>query len=147
MSPHESSGMKVFCVRKLCFVAALVAGPFVSDERCSGEIRWQTSPANALETARPTNKPILVFAGKDWCHYCTKMKHETWANEKVDRVVRRDYITLTLDGDRDRSVVTRLELDGYPATLLYSPDGRFITKRDGFMRPEQTIAWLKSIYR
>ena len=108
------------------------------------EIPWQRSPEAVLQTARQTGKPILVFVSADWCHYCKKMKRETWANPRVYAAVSQHYETLVLDGDRDKTIVKKLELSGYPATLLYSSDGRYVNQKGGYMPPEKTLQWLAS---
>ena len=108
------------------------------------EIPWQRSPEAVLQTARQTGKPILVFVSTGWCHYCKKMKRETWANPRVDAAVSQHYETLVLDGDRDKTIVNKLKLGGYPATLLYTPDGRFVDQKGGYMPPATTLQWLAS---
>lgn len=110
----------------------------------SAEIPWQRSPEAVLQSARQTGKPILVFVTTDWCHYCKKMKRETWADPRVDATVSRDFETLVLDGDRDKQIVKKLDVQGYPATLLYSPNGEFISQQGGFMAPAKTLQWLAS---
>lgn len=111
------------------------------------EIRWQRSPEQALASARNAEKPILVFVATDWCHYCEKMKQETWSDPTVDRVLNENVVTLMLDGDRDKAIVRKLGLSGYPATLLYTPDGHFIGKQNGYMAPAKTLSWLNSFRR
>ncbi|MEL6107810.1 MAG: thioredoxin family protein, partial [Planctomycetota bacterium] len=107
----------------------------------SAEIKWQRSPEAVLRSARTSGRPILVFVSAQWCHYCTKMKKETWSNPLVEQSVSQHFETLVLDGDRDDNIVRKLGLRGFPATLLYTPDGRFIEQKGGFMPPQKTLAW------
>ena len=111
----------------------------------SAEIPWQHSPEAVFQSARQTGKPILVFVSADWCHYCKKMKRETWADPRVDAAVSQSFETLVLDGDRDKQIVKKLDLRGYPATLLYTPDGHFVVQKGGYMPPAQTLQWLSSL--
>ncbi len=113
----------------------------------SAEIHWRKSPQSTIESARVSGKPILVFVTTSWCHYCKRMKRETWSDANVDSSVGKQFETLILDGDRDAKIVKQLGLRGYPATLLYSPDGRFVKQRAGFMNAQQTLSWLASAAR
>lgn len=118
-----------------------------SAEFAPAEIPWQRSPQAVFEVARQTGKPILVFVSADWCHYCKKMKRDTWSDPRVDAAVSQNFETLVLDGDRDKQIVSKLDLRGFPATLLYSPDGRFLDQKGGYMPPAQTLQWLSSMRR
>ncbi|WP_168563922.1 thioredoxin family protein [Crateriforma spongiae] len=111
----------------------------------AAEIPWKNSPEAALNAARSEGKPILVFVTAEWCHYCKKMKKDTWSDRTASSVVAANFQTLMLDGDRDKAVVKKLGLNGYPATLIYTPDGEFVTQKSGYMSPQQTLAWLASI--
>ncbi len=113
----------------------------------SAEINWRRSPENVMASARATSKPILVFVTTDWCHYCKKMKRDTWADPTVSHTVSDKFETLVLDGDRDKQMVERLSLKGYPATLVFTSDGHYIAKQDGYMSPSQTLRWLGTVVR
>lgn len=113
----------------------------------SAEIKWQRSPQVVLQSARTSGRPILVFVSAQWCHYCTKMKKETWRNPQVQQSVSQHFETLVLDGDRDDKIVNKLGLRGFPATLIYTPDGRFIEQKGGYMPPQKTLAWLQGLRR
>lgn len=127
-------------------IAVLLAATFaLTNISAWAEIQWQRSPQSTLQSARASGKPILVFVTADWCHYCKKMKRETWADADVDAVVSRSFETLLLDGDRDGQVVDKLGLRGYPATLVYSPTGDFLEMQPGFMSPAQTLEWLSRL--
>lgn len=133
----------IFCVLLIAFTHAMI--PYASELRA--EIPWQRSPESVFAKAQQTGRPILVFVTAEWCHYCKKMKRETWQDPRVDQAVSQGFETLVLDGDRDKAVVNKLELRGYPATLVYTPDGRFIEQKGGYMPAGTTLAWLSSIKR
>lgn len=137
LKKHRRSAVITFALLFVCFVTT----------NALAEIPWRHSPEETITAARASGKPILVFVTTDWCHYCKKMKKETWADASVDAAVSQNFETLLLDGDRDSRIVKRLGLRGYPATLLYSPDGYFISQQGGFMPPTQTLQWLGSMRR
>lgn len=131
-------------MHKLLSVAFLLfAGTLVS--HADAEIPWQRSPEVVLKNARETRKPILVFVSAKWCHYCTKMKRETWNDPQVESVINNNFETLVLDGDRDNAIVSKLGVRGFPATLVYTADGEFVQQKGGYMPPQKTLAWLGSL--
>lgn len=130
--------------RPLC-LALLALLFFGSVPTASADIRWHRSPEEALNAARTSGKPIIVFVGTDWCHYCTKMKKETWQDPITCQHVSPHFETLYLDGDRDAQIVSRLQVRGYPATLVYTSEGEFLQQADGYLTVDRTIAWLRSI--
>ncbi|MEO1617700.1 MAG: thioredoxin family protein [Planctomycetota bacterium] len=109
------------------------------------EIAWETSPANVIAKSRESGKPILVFVSARWCHYCQKMKQDTWADPRVDVAVSQGFETLVLDGDQDSALVRPLGLRGFPATLIYTPDGRFISQQGGYLPPQRFLKWLDEL--
>ena len=113
----------------------------------TAEIPWRTSPESALRSAQQSGKPILVFVTTDWCHFCKKMKRDTWSDPRVDAAVSGQFETLVLDGDRDKKIVGKLGLRGYPATLIYTPGGHFVEQKGGYIAPEVALRWFSSIRR
>lgn len=135
--------MAFACKQMIGIPVMLLIGTFYSPS-LHAEIPWQRSPEATFQTARQSGKPILVFVGAEWCHYCEKMKDDTWSDPRIQEVVARNYVALQLDGDRDKRIVKKLDLKGFPATLLYNSGGYFVAKKDGFMLPAQALSWLES---
>lgn len=128
------------------FLAFLFAILLIGSEQVViAEIPWRQDPKSALDSAKEAGKPILVFVTAQWCHYCQKMKRDTWSDPQVQSVVSQRFETLRLDGDRDQHIVEKLGLRGYPATLVYTPDGRYVDQRGGYLSPAQTLHWLDSV--
>lgn len=126
---------------------AIIAGGWMMPSNVSAEIRWKRDVNRTVQTARQSRKPILVFVETDWCHYCKKMQRETWSDPKLADPVSQHFETLALDGDRDQKIVEPMQLRGYPATLLFSPDGELIAKKGGYMTAEKTMQWLQETLR
>ena len=103
---------------------------------------WNQSAAKAFQDAQTTGRPVVVFVGTNWCHFCELMQNKTWSDPTIDQTVQRNFITLKLDGDRDQAIVQELGLQGYPATIVYTPGGQRIAKKEGFMPPAETQQWL-----
>ena len=110
-------------------------------------IQWHNSPSTAFAEAEASGRPVLVFVGTQWCHYCKIMQTETWNHPTIVETLAKNFIALKLDGDRDQSIVAPLKLSGYPATLVYTSQGQPVVKHEGKMSAAQTYAWLVNSYR
>ena len=139
--------MKTFPRRLILSVATIALIATALPLPAAAEIRWQRSTSAALERAQQSGRPILVFVTAQWCHYCEKMKRDTWENPAVCRPVGQHFETVVLDGDRDADIVSQMNLSGYPATLVYDPAGKLISHQDGYLPPEETLAWLAKLRR
>lgn len=113
------------------------------DTPASAEIAWQRNTNQVIRSARRTRKPILVFVTAKWCHFCNKMKDETWANPAVSQPVAATFETLVLDADRDKEAVSSFGLKSFPATLMFTADGQYVGQSSGFMSSAKTMAWLR----
>lgn len=134
-------------LQRVCAIALFLISSLIATN-ASAEISWKNSPEQVFQSARVSGKPILVFVTAEWCHYCQKMKRETWSDEKLSMAISGNFETLVLDGDKDKEIVSQMDLRGYPATLIYNPDGDFVAQKGGFMPPEVAAKWLaKSIRR
>ena len=122
---------------------ALASLTFVSN--ANADITWKPDRTQGVQSAQETNKPILVFVTADWCHYCQKMKRQTWSNQTVAATVNKDFVPVLIDGDRQRAEVSRLQVRGFPTTFVFAPDGKVLGKRTGYMSPAETKRWLDSL--
>ena len=128
--------------RRRCLPSVALLGLLLLAGSASAQSPWNQSVTKAFQDARTTGRPVVVFVGTDWCHYCKLMQSQTWSHPTISKVMRQDFIPLKLDGDRDQEIVKKLVLQGYPATLVYSPNGQQISKKEGFMPPAEAHKWL-----
>ncbi len=132
-------------IRPIATVALASILVLLASSDAGAELHWRTSPQETLELARTNGKPILVYVTADWCHYCQKMKQDTWDDRGVAAAVSQNFEVLMLDGDRNRRIVKKMRLKGFPVTLIYTPDGHYVTQQAGYMSPDQTLDWLRGI--
>ncbi len=129
-------------LNRRCLTSAALLGFLMVASSVSAQTPWNQSVSKAFADARKTGRPVVVFVGTEWCHYCELMQSQTWSHPTIAQAVQRDFITLKLDGDRDQSIVRELGLQSYPATMVYSPAGQQIARKSGFMPAAETQQWL-----
>ena len=104
-------------------------------------VEWRTDLDDALAEARQTGKPILVDFSADWCPPCVAMKHDVWPNPGVERALKRSYIPLLIDVDRNGEVADRYGVGGIPTVLVLDAEGR-VLRRATFLTARAMVDFL-----
>jgi uncharacterized protein len=71
------------------------------------------------------------------------MNKETWADAEVRAELKDHFIPVHVDQDSRPDISQRYERWGWPATIIFGPDGREIVKLRGFYSPKFFIPVLK----
>ena len=86
--------------------------------------------------AASEKKFVIVSLQSWWCRWCHVMNRETWTNEEVRGVLKDKFIPVYVDQDSRPDISQRYERWGWPATIIFAPDGTEIVKLRGFYSPQ-----------
>jgi uncharacterized protein YyaL (SSP411 family) len=75
------------------------------------------------------------------------MNRDTWADPEVRDVLKDKFIPVYVDQDSRPDISQRYERWGWPATIIFGPDGTEIVKLRGFYSPKFFIPILKETIR
>jgi uncharacterized protein YyaL (SSP411 family) len=73
------------------------------------------------------------------------MDETTYRKPQVVALMRSKFIAVRVDQDSRPDLSNRYEDYGWPATVVFSADGREIVKRQGYIEPKEMISMLKAI--
>jgi uncharacterized protein YyaL (SSP411 family) len=118
----------------LLFTVAARAAPIENSDGFWGE--W--NDATFARAARE-NKFVVVSLQSWWCRWCHVMNRETWADPEVRGVLKDKFIPVYVDQDSRPDISQRYERWGWPATIIFGPDGTEIAKLRGFYSPQYFI--------
>ena len=93
------------------------------------------SDATFAKAARE-KKFVIVSLQSWWCRWCHVMNRETWSNPEVRGVLKDKFIPVYVDQDSRPDISQRYERWGWPATIIFAPDGTEIVKLRGFYSPQ-----------
>ena len=114
--------------------------------RAAAPIAWQTTWSDALFTqAAKEHRYVLLDLHAVWCHWCHVMDESTYGDAKVQRLIGRNYVAVSVDADSDPDLTSRYGNWGWPATIVLAPDGTEIVKRRGYIPPQQMASLLQAI--
>jgi uncharacterized protein YyaL (SSP411 family) len=87
-------------------------------------IHWTTWSDDLFERARREHKFVLLDLEAVWCHWCHVMDQNTYSEPEVVALIGRKYIAVKVDQDSRPDISSRYEDWGWPATIVFGPDGK-----------------------
>jgi uncharacterized protein len=97
---------------------------------------WQAWGDEVFERARRENRFVLLSLQSWWCPWCHTMNTDTYGDPEVRAYLDRHFIPVRVDQDSRPDIANRYERWGWPATVLFGPDGSEIVKLRGFYSPQ-----------
>jgi len=108
-------------------------------------IAWQPWSDDLFQQARRQNKFVLLDLHAVWCHWCHVMDQTTYSDPAVINLINEKYIAVGVDADARPDLANRYEDYGWPATVVFGPDGKEIVKRQGYLPPREMGSMLQAI--
>ncbi len=95
-------------------------------------IHWHEWGAEAFDTAKRENKPILLDIGAVWCHWCHVMDRESYEDPEVAAIINQHFVAIKVDRDERPDVDSRYQTavqaisgqGGWPLTAFLTPEGK-----------------------
>ena len=109
-------------------------------------VNWRTTldPAVFAQASRE-HRYVLLDLEAIWCHWCHVMDQQTYADPQVAALIARHYLAVRVDQDADPALAARYGEWGWPATIVFAPDGQELVKRRGFLPPPAMASLLQAI--
>lgn len=124
-------------------------GSAATTEHAAGgeRLAWRNWSEDIFEIAKRENKFVLLDLEAVWCHWCHVMAETTYEDPKVAGLIESKYIAVRADQDAHPDLSLRYEDWGWPATIVFAPDGKEIVKRQGYIPPERMASLLEAIIK
>jgi uncharacterized protein YyaL (SSP411 family) len=120
------------------FVILLVQAAAV---QASDEVVWQDWTDDLFTRAQSENRFVILDLEAVWCHWCHVMEKETYGDPEVQRLLKAKYIAVRVDQDANPDLASRYGDWGWPATIIFAPDGSEVAKLRGY-KPARGMAAL-----
>ncbi len=132
-------------IMRRALLALVVASCAVSLVACSKKaeppapagIAWVQAAGDAevdaaFARAKAEGKPVFVYWGAKWCPPCNQLKATLF--NRQDFIERsRAFVPVYVDGDQPgaQKLGTRFAVRGYPTTIVFTHEGRELTRLPG----------------
>ncbi len=108
-------------------------------------VEWQGWYPGVFAEAKASHRLVLLDLEAEWCHWCHVMEAETYSDPKVRALIQSRYLPIKVDQDSAPDLAARYGNWGWPATIVFAPDGTEIVKRRGFIPAVGMVALLEAI--
>ena len=125
-------------------VVALAALAAVPSWAADGP-KWSDWGDDLFTRAAAEKRFVILDLEAVWCHWCHVMEKTTYANPQVQELLAAKYLPVRVDQDANPDLSSRYGDWGWPATIVFGPDGTEIAKIRGYIEPERMQALLKAI--
>ena len=94
-------------------------------------VEWMMWSDKAFDKAKKENKLIFLSIGYSTCHWCHVMERESFENEKIAKILNKDFISIKLDREEYPDIdkyyqniyqVMHQRGGGWPLTIIMTPD-------------------------
>ncbi len=109
------------------------------------EIQWREWNDQLFTDAAETGRYILLDLNARWCHWCHFMEERTYAHPSVRQLVADGYLATKVDQDANPDLAARYGDWGWPATIIFDPNGNEVAKLQGFQRPSRMSGILYTV--
>ncbi|MEZ4360523.1 MAG: DUF255 domain-containing protein [Kofleriaceae bacterium] len=110
-----------------------------------GELAWAEFSAETFARAKAERRFIVLDGSAEWCHWCHVMEAESYHDPRVQAILAASFIAVKVDVDSRPDLEERYGDYGWPATVIFSPDGEELGKYRGFIEPERFAEMLAAV--
>src|SRR5437667_248309 len=107
--------------------------------------KWSDGGDDLFTRAATEKRFVILDLEAVWCHWCHVMEKTTYANPQVQELLASKYLPVRVDQDANPDLSSRYGDWGWPATIVFGPDGTEIAKIRGYIEPERMQSLLKAI--
>ena len=101
-------------------------------------INWRTEWNDSVfDDAKAQGKPIILSLEARWCHWCHVMTEQTYTNPAIVQLLNEKFIALRIDQDTNSYLSNRYKRYGWPATIIFSPNGQELLKQAGYIEASE----------
>ncbi len=111
----------------------------------SGLISWQDWTPDLFDEAQKQQRFVILDLEAVWCHWCHVMDTETYSNPNIADLINKHYIAVRIDQDAHPDISNRYGDYGWPATIVFAPNGSEIVKRRGYIPAGNMVSMLQEI--
>ncbi len=129
----------------LVFLVTLSTGLTATDSRAvSNELKWYSFD-EGMDIGKSEGKKIFIHFWAEWCRYCRTMERKTFRNPLVLAYLKKNFISIKVDYDREKKLVSIFKVRGLPDNWFFSKDGKISQRQPGYIPLKKFLKLLENI--
>ena len=108
-------------------------------------VAWETWSEAAFARARAERRFVILDLEAGWCHWCHVMDATTYRDPGVTALLGARFVAVRVDEDSRPDLANRYEDYGWPATVIFGPDGAEIVRKRGYLPPSDMARLLRAV--
>lgn len=129
-----------FSLLTLGFAPSLMAQNVPPTQGQKTQIQWYTNYNEALQEAKKSHLPLLLFfTGSDWCGWCKKMHQEVFSSPDFAQEVGNAFVFVDIDFPMNKQLPADLAtqnnelkqkygVTGYPTVIILDSNANFVAE-------------------
>ena len=113
----------------------------------SPQIHWFLDYNVARKKAEAKDRPLLIYFYADYSVYCQNMFKKTFQDAKLVRTIKKHFVALKMDGEKDGKLAGMLRIASYPTTIVAGPDGKILDTFSGYMDAPAFLEKLQGVIK
>ncbi len=109
------------------------------------QFEWLPYEKASFDRAKAEDRYVLLHGSAAWCHWCHVMEDTTYRDPAVARLIKERFIAIKVDVDARPDIEERYGEWGWPATILFNPQGEEIGKFRGYIATKELVPILEGI--
>ena len=127
------------CLLVIGFMITTTAG-----HTASNSVKWYSFD-EGMALGQSQEKRIFMHFWAEWCGYCRKMEKKTFSNPTVIAKLNENFISIKVNFDREKRLVSTFKVAGLPDNWFFSKDRKDIKHQPGYIPPEKFLVMLKKL--
>ena len=143
MSVHQRSNYAATVLAVLAFFA-LAWVCTIEFTRDRDSLPWWKFSEGSAESVK-TGRPLLLVFGAQWCAPCKEMEQTTFADDRVQEVMKKEYVPVHIDIDDvpvGKGLAERYTVNVVPTIMILSATGAKQRWHEGYMQSQEFLFWL-----
>lgn len=134
-----------FALFLLACGAGTAPSPAAPTASAPEQIAWQSWSPEAFALARSEGRMVLVDVGIEGCTACRWMYEDTYQHAGVMQRVGEHFVAVAVDANLRPDLGERFARWGWPATVVFAPDGTQVLAVRGNKRPRNFVPILDEL--
>lgn len=121
------------------------ATPRAGHAAASSSLAWSDLTPATFARAKTERRYVVLDGAAEWCHFCHVMEAMTYGDREVADLLAARFIAVKVDVDARPDVEERYGAYGWPATVIFSPDGEELGKYRGYIPKDRFLGILREV--